>query len=899
MLKDKKVIGVCLTKIQDIRRSDYANRLHYIARSAGYKLIFFNSFVDFFNNDSFDEGAKSVYDLINYDIVDALVILQDSFYKRSVADEIINRARSFDVPTVIINGTSDGCWSITTDYKDALKSVMTHIVKDHGVTDTFFMAGGKGDIESEKRICIYKEVMEENGLAFEEARVGYGDFWEDPTRRVVNSLISDGKKPPRAIFCANDYMAFAVCNELSKFGYRIPEDVIVTGFDGVPAAEHFSPQLTTCREDIETLAKLTVEAVTKALGDKNVTENLISKFVPFISESCGCKKLSNKDYHDAAARLYNTMDATEMHENFMYAWIDRILKNPDTNILYDTLAGCSLENSFVCVNNDFLASIMDTGHPKQGKPFSDELVLIPSKYSSCLPENQSKMNLSDMVPDLNGWADDDSSYILSSIYVDDQVCGYYAVNTDHILGCKHKIKRVLKTINIAFNIAVNYFRQANLRLSIEKAAVTNPITGLPNLKGTVKWFEEYSAIEKNRNRALSVSVYGLPKYTYIYENYGIDAAEDALRFVAESLKIANPTECYIGHIAEDEFIVINYYNDPNDIGEVIQKATSVFFSVIEGYNTSSGKEYFVEVNCGCTVVHQGWSGSLEGFIKFANSEMYMNRLKQGMGSAVKEEADPKEFYKAFNLLIDKNLFNYHFQPIVSAKTGNVVAYEALMRTDASIGMNPLEILDAAKEYNRLYDIEKATMFNVIGRYVNEQERFGDAKVFINTIPGYFLNDDDISLINQKYGNYMDRFVFELTEQNTVSDEELTCIKKLGGVQIDNQIAIDDYGTGHSNIVNLMRYAPHIIKIDRFLITDIHKNQNKQMFVRNTIEFAKINNIKVLAEGVETSNELRMVIDLGVDLIQGYYTGRPSPDPVGAISEEIRKEIADANPLLHK
>ena len=149
-----------------------------------------------------------------------------------------------------------------------------------------------------------------------------------------------------------------------------------------------------------------------------------------------------------------------MHENFMYAWIDRILKNPDTNILYDTLAGCSLENSFVCVNNDFLASIMDTGHPKQGKPFSDELVLIPSKYSSCLPENQGKMNLSDMVPDLNGWADDDSSYILSSVYVDDQVCGYYAVNTDHILGCKHKIKRVLKTINIAFNIAVNYFRQA-------------------------------------------------------------------------------------------------------------------------------------------------------------------------------------------------------------------------------------------------------------------------------------------------------------------------------------------------------------------------------------------------------------------------------------------------------
>ena len=94
----------------------------------------------------------------------------------------------------------------------------------------------------------------------------------------------------------------------------------------------------------------------------------------------------------------------------------------------------------------------------------------------------------------------------------------------------------------------------------------------------------------------------------------------------------------------------------------------------------------------------------------------------------------------------------------------------------------------------------------------------------------------------------------------------------------------------------MRYAPQIIKIDRFLITDIHKNQNKQMFVRSTIEFARLNNIKVLAEGVETSNELHTVIDLGVDYIQGYYTARPAPQPIPAIPEEIRREIAEANPL---
>ena len=97
-------------------------------------------------------------------------------------------------------------------------------------------------------------------------------------------------------------------------------------------------------------------------------------------------------------------------------------------------------------------------------------------------------------------------------------------------------------------------------------------------------------------------------------------------------------------------------------------------------------------------------------------------------------------------------------------------------------------------------------------------------------------------------------------------------------------------------MNLLRYSPQVIKIDHFLISDIYKNQNKQHFVRSIIEFARLNDIHVLAEGVETSNELHTLIDLGVDFIQGFYTGRPAPVPASYIDEEIRREIIDANPL---
>ncbi len=899
MINGKKIIGVCLTRVHSITRSDFLNRLHHIAYKDGYKIIAFNSFVDFYNNDAFDEGAKAVYELIDYNTIDALVVHYDSFYNRSVADEIINKAKANNVPTVIINGESEGCWSVIEDYDDAFIALMAHVIMDHNVNDTFFIAGKKdNDPISEKRINCYRKALAHCGLPFDESKVAYGEYWNDPTQTIIHALIEEGSLP-QAIFCANDNMAFSVCNELKRHGYSVPEDVIVTGFDGVPEAEHFSPQLSTCCENIENIAQLTVDAINMIFAGE-APQKKLNKFTPRISESCGCKKLCSDDFRLVAADLHKTIHEMEDHEDFEYNWIDRMLGINEFSDLYDNISRCMLENSYVCLNADFIASILEKRQDNKHSAFSDELVVIPSKYTYSEAGKTGSMKLSDIVPHVDSWIDDNTAYIVNSIYTGNEICGYYAVKTDNVFYNKHKIKRVHKTINICFTIAINHFKQATLKMSIERASLTNSITGMPNLKGAIKWFEEFGNVQSNRSMMLSISVYGLPKYTYLLENYGLDAAEEALRLAGESLKIANPTDCYVAHIADDEFIVINYYSDPNSVGDTIGKATSAFFSLIEGFNSSSGKEYFVEVNCGCTVLDPGWNGALEGYIKFANSEMYMNRLKSGMGNTVKEESAPKEHYKMFSLLIEKNLFNYHFQPIVSAKTGDIYGYEALMRTDSSIGMNPLQVLDAAEHYSRMYDVEKATMFNVLERFASEQDSFGDRKLFINTIPGHLLNDSDIELFTEKYSHLLDRCIYELTEQNTVSDEELDRFGKLcsssGSEKTRSNIAIDDYGTGHSNIVNLMRYAPKVIKIDRFLITDIHKDQNKQMFVRSTIEFAKINGIMVLAEGVETSNELCTVIDLGVDLIQGYYTGRPAPQPVPAIAEDIRREIIRANPI---
>lgn len=249
--------------------------------------------------------------------------------------------------------------------------------------------------------------------------------------------------------------------------------------------------------------------------------------------------------------------------------------------------------------------------------------------------------------------------------------------------------------------------------------------------------------------------------------------------------------------------------------------------------------------------------------------------------------------KAISNIIDDNSFKYAFQPIVSASSGEIYAYEALMRADVEEPISPQLVLDYATRANRLYDIEKATFYNVLRDVDDRKTEFQNRKVFINSIPGFQLANKDYGDFKKKYREYLQQITVEITEATELKDNELDVLLK----RSKNDgfgLAIDDYGTGYSNTANLLRVLPDCVKIDRLLISDIHQDLKKQHFVNSIIEFAHDNGFMALAEGVETGAELKTIIHMGVDLIQGFYTARPSFEILQEIDAEIRNEIINSN-----
>ena len=272
--------------------------------------------------------------------------------------------------------------------------------------------------------------------------------------------------------------------------------------------------------------------------------------------------------------------------------------------------------------------------------------------------------------------------------------------------------------------------------------------------------------------------------------------------------------------------------------------------------------------------------------KYPNLVEALSKVKGNVELTPEEADEMQEVEKILN----GNLLKYFFQPIVCATDGEIFSYEALMRSATEKFVPPLQIIHYADVLGRISDVEKYTFDNVLKILDGHPDLFNGKKVFINSIPGIKLADRDMETVEDLLVRHADQAVVELTEQAELKDEALDELReRFRGRGIG--IAIDDYGTGYSNISNLLRYMPDCVKIDRSLLGEIQNNHKKQHFVRNIIDFCHENKILALAEGVETVEELRTVILLGADLIQGYYVARPAEEVLQSVDSKVRMEIS--------
>ncbi len=382
----------------------------------------------------------------------------------------------------------------------------------------------------------------------------------------------------------------------------------------------------------------------------------------------------------------------------------------------------------------------------------------------------------------------------------------------------------------------------------------------------------------------------------------VDSTNSCITSVAEVLKSFVSENVIMGAKSNYEVFAFfrncdkkHIYTILNSMDEAVQNCvlTDDFGEIID---ISDKSKLSLSIGCSSYPDEASDFNMLVNYSEFALYEARTDRRHVINWFSEENYIREKDSYKnaqLFSRIVQENLLTYYLQPIVETTTGNIVAYEALMRTTGDIRMEPKQILQIAGAQNSLYAIEKLTFFNTMKMLSENQQVFSNKKLFINSMSDYLLTDEDFNELYLTFGELLEKIVIEIVEDNDATPAGIELIRKRLGFS-HCQLAIDDYGTGYSNPSNLLNYSPDYVKIDRSLISDIQNDLKKQQLVTQIIEFCRDNQIQSLAEGVETAQEMKTVIRLGVDLIQGYYTSKPKPLFLDSIAKDVNDEIIKTN-----
>lgn len=230
------------------------------------------------------------------------------------------------------------------------------------------------------------------------------------------------------------------------------------------------------------------------------------------------------------------------------------------------------------------------------------------------------------------------------------------------------------------------------------------------------------------------------------------------------------------------------------------------------------------------------------------------------------------------LKILKNL-DYAFQPIIHSHTGKIYAVEALLRNvkEAS-GLNSInDLFDLAFEDDVLYEVDLVLRRKAIEKFI--QIKIENLKLFYNLDNRIIYNSNystgNTSKLLEEFNLKKNAICFELSEKGTQIEQDAMTTMIHHYKSNGYYIAIDDFGIGVSGLKLLYFSEAHIIKIDRFFITNIDIDSKKKLFCSSIVDMAHIMGMKVIAEGVERDNEYYTCKDIGIDFIQGFLIQKPT------------------------
>ena len=626
-MSERKVIGVCTCGISAEYNDIICNEIIEYAKQLGnVRVVFYTSFLNKFENTSSDIGEMSVFNLINYDILDGIILLAQTMKDNATIDKIISKAKQHNIKAVCFDYETDKCSDIVFDAARATYDLTNHLIEKHNCSKINFMAGYKRDLLSILRSNAYMKALSEHNIPVDRSRIGEGFWWTFTAEEACRKWIDD-KIDFDAVVCANDVMAISVMKALAERGIRVPQDVKVVGLDNLVEGRYHKPSITTgdfCH------AKAAREAIDIVLGFKE--EGSYVKYSELcFRESCGCENpnesLDMNGYHrKLSTRLDDCMSDNEKMFNLTSKIIEQVDVNNAFSYIEKYLQELWVTKMWVCVNRDLVEENVDFEQD------FDDVRALPKTYSKYAKVIASKNNdrndtdanilVKELCPDFDKVLDECTSIMVFPLHINDNIFGYIVKehSNNYTMEKWHSLAMNISTALLAVK-QQNDMKLANRRL--EEMYIRDSMTKIYNRRGFFRMLKRYMMTSPNKKMiVISVDLDGLKR---INDSYGHLEGDNAINITAQTLVKSAGDEHICARFGGDEFIISGPYDEDFDFEDKFKR-------LIDEYNQQSKKPYAISASIGYVIKDCESFKDFDELIRLADEKMYIQKSNNHDGN---------------------------------------------------------------------------------------------------------------------------------------------------------------------------------------------------------------------------------------------------------------------------
>jgi diguanylate cyclase (GGDEF)-like protein/PAS domain S-box-containing protein len=408
------------------------------------------------------------------------------------------------------------------------------------------------------------------------------------------------------------------------------------------------------------------------------------------------------------------------------------------------------------------------------------------------------------------------------------------------------------------------------------------LTGLPNRLLARQRFDQTLAAARRENRCVAVMCLDLDRFKSINDSYGHDVGDKALQVVSRFLSDTVREGDTVTRQGGDEFQII--VADDAQLGATMALAQKILAGLRKEL-VIDGQQITVTSSIGIAV-------------SLTDGDSFDELVRNGDTALFRAKEIGRDNYAFFTERMDAEIrdklaiqgqlrgaiardeFEVHYQPQMCLKTGNMVGAEALLRWDNAVlgKVPPNRFIPLAEEYGLVNSIGEWVLETVCAQIkVWHDQGLGDIKVAVNLAAGQFANDATVPYVEstlRKFGIAPGYLGLEITEGTVMGDpnKAVAALRRLKDIGVN--ISLDDFGTGYSSLSYLKRFPIDVLKIDKSFVDDVTTNANDAAIALSVISLAHNLNMRVIAEGVETREQVQFLTERGCDEMQGYYFSRP-------------------------